>query len=346
MQAVLLRCKPRARFHFGKIAPDENSWLNTADHWLPSDTLFSALANILADAYPDEVDNLLQHFAAGRVKISSGFYVLEVNGKHIFFLPKPAHYALAVKEAGKKTFKDFNDVKFISKTVWEKGWLFNDWEEHCHFLQEGQVVVAKGELPNDLEENQIKKINLFKESDFPRVKVHTQKRENNFFSLTTISIGDNREVLQNSAVHFYFLLETEGNFKATEDFKKIKTAINMLPDHSIGGERSTGCGRLESTAFIDFTPPSMGTGHYSSVSLTLPKNETELSQIERYQVTTRGGRKLGPTRQLKFVRMLAEGAYSTSLIEGSIAHIGYDKPEEFWRYGKAFCLETRIVPSD
>lgn len=339
MDAVLLYCRPKARFHFGKIAPDENSWLNTTDLWIPSDTLFSAIANILADVYPSEVDDLLKNFENGTIRISSGFYFLETAEKRVFLLPKPAHYGLKVTQK----FKDFNRILFISQTVWEAGWMFEEWAEKCLYLQGGKVVVAKSDVPEALWPN-ADKIQLFEESDYPRVKVSTQKRENNYFSLTTISIGDNKALDPNCFSHFYFLMEVANTeWKNSEAYKMIQTAIELLPHQGIGGERSTGCGLMEKVEIVPFSPPSIQKDKYCSVSLVWPKNETELGCIERYQVQTRGGRWLGPSRQLKLVRMINEGAYCTQNIDGGIAHIGYDDPTHYWRYGKAFCLETHPV---
>ncbi len=348
MQAVLLRCRPLARFHFGKLAPDSNTSLNTAGAWLPSDTLFSALANILADIAPKEMDGLLDCFFTRKVSISSGFYALETGEKTIFFLPKPAQYGLRVEGE----FKAYNRVKLISKTVWEKGLRYEDWEKQCLFLQNGAAVVDRDELPvaffEGKSETDLKKaaaqLALFQEDDFPHVKNHTQDRLNRYYSVTSTGIADNSLFLPKSSVHMYFLLEVQPEFEASPEFQLIQAAIRMLPDRGVGGERSAGCGLYESAEFQAFTPPNTGTGHYCSVALTVPANPAELRRLECYQVTTRGGRRYGSDeKRFSFIRMMAEGAYATGKVDGHVVKIGKNKGHDVWRYGKAFCLETHPV---
>lgn len=348
MQAVLLHCKPRARFHFGKPAPDSNTSLNTAGEWLPSDTLFSALINILAEIYPDEVERLLGHFLSGDVVISSAFYALDTGEKTVFFLPKPAHYGLQVSEE----FKRFNRVKLISQTVWEQGWLFDEWTSQCVFLQNGTVVAAKSDLPKTFFEGKtddeqkaiLTRIALYRDADFPHVKNHTQDRLNRFYYVTTTSIADNRAFMPGSSVHMYFLFDTVPGFEREPDFAKIRTAIQLLPDRGVGGERSGGCGFFEKAEFRTFHPPSTGSGHYCMVSLTIPGNPAEFERLERYQVQTRGGRQYGSAeKRFDFIRMLSEGAYANGKVQGQIVKIGMNEGHTVWRYGKAFCLETHAA---
>lgn len=352
MQAVVLHCRPKARFHFGKVGPDNNTSLASTTPWLPSDTLFSAIANNLAALYPDAVSDLLEYFHQDKIRLSSGFYLLRVGSRDIYFLPKPAHFGFEVME----NFKAYSRVQLISKKVWESGWTPGQWEANCYFLQNGTVLVAKDEL-KELEaiedeksrKSAATKIHLYEEQDFPRVKIHAMSQDDAFFYLSTVCVADPGNLrrddkaclLPDSAVHFYFLLEVTEDFSNHPDLVKIRAAIRLLADNGIGGERSAGCGRLEAVTFMDFVPPVAAGGQQCAVSLVLP-SEPELPEFIAYQLDTRGGREYTGGK-LKFVRMMQEGAISLKTVQGRIARIGDKKKEDFLRYGKAFCLPVRAI---
>ena len=79
MRAIILQCPRGARFHFGNIALDENTSLNDTAIHPHSDTLFSALINTAAKMDQSLTQQLVDDFAAGNVRISSGFFCLEVH---------------------------------------------------------------------------------------------------------------------------------------------------------------------------------------------------------------------------------------------------------------------------
>lgn len=338
LQAVKLLCKPRARFHFGKVAPDNNTSLNGTSEWLHSDTLFSAWANIIGELYDaPKAQSLLAHFEQEDIQLSSAFYVIEYDGQHIWLLPKPAHLGLEVQS----DFKDFNRVKLISKGVWESGLPFNQWKENGFlFIQNGYAVVRPDELPAD----NARSTRLFTESDTPRVRIHGVDQQDAFFYLTYISIADNSDVLPGSAVHFYFLLNVREAFKQTEAYKEIMTALNMLPLQGIGGERSAGCGHIQGLQTLPFELRLQTTPNgVASVALTAP---ADLKKFKAYQVITRGGRHyLGSDgNRLDFIRMLHEGAYADTLQQGNITEIGRLNNIPFLRYGKPFWLPVGNKP--
>lgn len=347
MQAVLLRCPPRARFHFGGLALDNNAWLSTTSPWMPSDTLFSAIINTLAtfcDAA--ETTRLMHHFLEGRVRISSGFYALELPEKKVFFLPKPAHYTL---ETPDDNFKKFAAVQLISKTVWETGWSPNAWEANCVLLQDGAVLAAKSDLPDDFpdrsfESRAASKIALYQIGDYPRVKVHSPVRTENFFHFTAVHTADNSLWLPDSRVSMFFLVDNQDLDNAA-DWATMQAAIRMLPHIGIGGERAAGCGFFDDAVFEDFDLQDPQSGYFASVSLTLPATEAELKKMHCYHIRTRGGRQYGGAdKRFDYVRMLAEGAVSKGLIVGHTAKIGKNEGHDVYRYGKAFCLPTIQIP--
>lgn len=346
MQAVIFRCRPRFRFHFGGLALDNNAWLSTTSEWLPSDTLFSAIVNTLARFCSEaETTRLAQLFVDGKIRISSGFYLLELPGKKVFFLPKPAHFML---ETPDDDFKKYAAVRFISQTVWEAGWMPKDWKNECILLQNGKVLAAKTDLPESFKNEpfdsaQTAKIALYQVGDYPRVKVHTPERTDNFFHFTALHIADNGSLLPQSSVHLFFLVDQSG-LDNTSDWKTIQAAIRMLPYEGIGGERAAGCGFFDGADFEPFSLNTAGSGFYASVSLTLPANEAELNRMKGYKLQTRGGRHYGGEgKKFDYVRMMAEGAVSAGAISGQCTVIGREDGHEVIRYGKAFCLPTVAI---
>lgn len=349
MRAIILVCKPYARFHFGGIAPDENAWLNTSDEWLHSDTLFSAIVNIAAEVYSQsEVEEMLYAFNKGDIRISSGFYVLTDSAlsSPIFFLPKPLHYSLELPSLNdweeSKKYKDLNKVRLISKRVWEAGWNFNEWNENCYFIQNGIAVVAKEELPSFQDDIQAKRIYLWRQENYPRVKVHTTEKSESFFHITTTVIGENSSILKNWNVHFYFLIDVKKEFEETKTFKRIQTAIRMLPFRGIGGERSIGCGQIEGIIEHDFSlSPTFETTLQCSISVISPSQEDMLI-AQYYGILSRGGRRYGGQhKRFLYVRMMSEGSIFKGKPEGTIPIIGRNLGHDVRRYGKSFCLPVR-----
>lgn len=346
MKAIILVCKPRSRFHFGGIAPDESAWLNTSDKWLHSDTLFSALINIAAEVYStSDVEEILHAFENGSVRISSGFYMLADSkmSSPVFLLPKPAHYVLEIIDSPEAS-KKFNKVRFISKRVWEAGWGWKEWQEHCWFMQNGTAVIAQEELPSPQDDAQTTRICLWEEEDYPRVKVHTIDRTESFFYITTITIADNSNLLEDWGVHFYFLIDTKPGFENSDIYRRIQTTIQLLPYRGIGGERSVGCGQLVTVIERDFSlTPDFDSPLRCSISLTSP-TENDLSIARYYSVLSRGGRRYGgQNKQFLFVRMMAEGSVFEGHAQGNIPIIGRNLGHNVRRYGKPFCLPVKNI---
>lgn len=352
MQAVILKCKPRARFHFGGLALDNNAWLSTTSEWLPSDTLFSAIINNLATICDKkETERLMGHFLEGKVLVSSGFYLLESLDKIVYFLPKPAHFNLHTPNS---EYKKYSAIQLISKTVWEAGWLPAEWPKHCVLLQKGKVLAAKSDLPAKLstkeknwtfEDDIASKINLYQVYDYPRVKVHTRKTTENFYHFAALNIADNSLILPATQVHLYFLVDNE-ELGDGPDWQNILAAIRMLPHNGLGGERAAGCGFCEDALMEPFQLNVPDSGWFASVSLTLPATEPELKKAQYYQIQTRGGRQYGSAeKKFDYVRMLAEGAVSNGKMVGQCFKFNQkNEGHDVFRYGKAFNLRTIHIP--
>jgi len=329
MQAVILKCPPYAQYHFGRIAPDQNTSLDDTSTFIHSDTLFSAIINMAAKMLDkSELDVLIDDFDTGKIKMSSGFYLLQIEGKNIFFLPKPA-WCIADTTGESKTdshhLKSIKKVAFISKTVWEMGIPVAEWGKECRFIQD-KFVVHHSELNE--EEKAWEKIKIYHKDSLPKVNVHKPNRDNSIYYQTNIQIGGNT----NARVHFYFLLENN----STND--TLKNVLNMLKYEGIGGERTVGCGHLED---IDYQPFELNVNstHQCNVSLFNPNDDKELEAAKHYDIITRGGRPISSNLRLKRIKMMSEGAIFDQKVSGTLSDItpkGTTFP--YLRYGKAFCL--------
>lgn len=328
MQAVILKCPPNAQFHFGKIAPDENTSLNDTSTYIHSDTLFSSIINVAAKILEaEELNMLIDWFKAEngvRVRISSGFYCLEAGGQYTYFLPKPVTW-VAENTKKSKELKKIKKVAFISKKVWEEGIKPDQWKETCHFIQ-GKFIIHKSEL----EVKDIGGLSIYHTDSLPKVNVHKPNRDNSIYYQTNIQLEDNGV----ARVHFYFLLEQD---LAEDEYKLLKRVLDWMPEEGIGGERTVGCGHLEGIEYHDFAMDFLAT-RYCGVSLVNP-TEADLLNAEAYEIITRGGRPIGADIRLKRVKMMAEGAIFNEKVEGFVPDITPLKAKgTFLRYGKAFCL--------
>ena len=345
MEAVILKCRPNAQFHFGKIALDVNTSLSDTANVLHSDTLFSALIVTLNTIFPEHTKRFIDFFKGGeKLKISSGFYCVEHDGGYTYFLPKPIHYNLQhiekdekdekVKCIEKTDRKMLKKVQFISKDVWEQGLLPKEWPEKCLILQKRFVItkdealaIALGDKWQDFE--------LYSEHTLPKVSVHKLTKEDNLYNQTNIQIADNRKLDLEStpAIHLYFLLDQE---LEEGDYSIFQTILSVLEDTGIGGERNVGCGRIEKVDYRDFQYDVQDVSDMQCMLSLVNPTAQDLPNLKWYNVITRGGRKTANHGVLKRVKMLLEGGIAITSLDGQIPAI-HDNGL-FLRCGKSLSL--------
>ncbi|WP_338790704.1 type III-A CRISPR-associated RAMP protein Csm4 [Bernardetia sp. MNP-M8] len=347
MQTIILKCKPNAQFHFGRITLGEDATnLDDTSDYLHSDTLFSALINTAAMLYDKkEVNEFVEEFKNGNLIISSAFYCLEIGEKWIYFLPKPVTCSiLELPESEHQFHKKYKKVAFISQTVWQKGIEPKDWNKECVFIQD-HFLIHKDEL-QEYKTEEIEKLHIFSKISLPKVKVSTQDPKNRLYNQTNISIADNKpfkvgkeKVFPN--IHFYFLVKSkdeEANY-----YKRLKLILEILADTGIGGERSVGCGKLEGIEIREnnFTVEEVDKNGFGAISLVIPK-EKEFETVQYYDLITRGGRVIGKLpneelERLKRIKMLKEGAVLQTEILGAASCIS-PNDDIYLRNGLCFSL--------
>ena len=350
MKAIVLKCKPGSRFHFGKYSLDADTALNDSDEIMHSDTLFSALVNIYQDLFGD-AQELVDAFTKAQVKISSVLPCFQQRGNYIWMLPKPVCFNLFQANE----YKVFRAIRYISKVVWEN--ILNPLEleqkpETYKLLAKKRYAVHKDEilLPSGLsgsaQEESYQSIAVSHLVTLPKVRVRDRPEDKTIYQVTVTEIADNTAIINDLYVHYYFLLDTEVSLSELIQ-QQLMTAIQLLPENGIGGERNT-IGSLDSIDIIENWELKMN--HSISVnkvtaSLLYPA-EKERADLMYYRFMLRGGRRLGKKGMdetkvpvyLKTVRMIEEGAVLNQLVTGGLADISPDNTKSYLRNGLAFCL--------
>lgn len=337
MEAIILKCRPGVHFHFGEFALDSNMSLDSTSVAPHSDTLFSAIIRTVAQISTRETtDRLVDEFRNGNIQVSSVNFCLEYNGNYIYFLPKPICAGLEEEQE----YKRIRKIKFVSKEILDNGYIPKQWLDSstCTIIQD-QFVIAKNEMKNLMDED-AKHQHIYSISSSPKVKVHTTEITDKLYNQSNVEIGGLNLGNEKALVHYYFLLNTKSSLNAEMD-NWLSSAINLLPETGIGGERSTGCGNIASIERgnnIDFSPAENSS--FLSLSLIAPQKKEENSYIY-FDLITRGGRHIGyKQKHLKTIRLIKEGAVLHEKVLGKIVDItpkeGADIP--YLRNGMAFLI--------
>ncbi|MEP7372576.1 MAG: hypothetical protein ABI675_04255 [Chitinophagaceae bacterium] len=349
MKAIVLHCEPGSRFHFGKYAPDDDTALNDSDDIMHSDTLFAALINTYQEVFGD-AQELVNAFDEGHLSISSLLYCLQQNDQYTWLLPKPICFNLFASD----DYKEFRDIRFISKGVWENLQLPSSLTDAklYHYFGNTQTVLTGDEIKFPAEYNDGEKIKwlldrvkLSRLNTLPKVKVRDTPEERGIYQLTVTEIADNSHLKIGLSVHLYFLTDDDNLSK--EIAEKFFLVINMLPYTGIGAERST-IGKIERIEVVNdwkIGLENADTDLMSSVSLFSPL-QNDLAKMKYYKTIMRGGRRLGrgddeEKRFLKSVRMISEGAILHKDCEGCLADVSPGADKTYLRNGKPLGLPVR-----
>lgn len=342
--AIILRCRPETQFHFGRGGLDVEAALHDTSERPHSDTLFAALLFTAAQmAERDEVDALRELFASGQVCISSGFYCLEKTDAHknnageeeqrfLYFLPCPEHYIIHET----KEFKAINRLQFISTGIWESGITpaHPEWEKDTKVLQQKFMVTEKeADWLGDALESETK---LFSIVTHPHVYARRSGEADTFYFLANVMLHALPKPWQ---THYYFLLDADEETRKSASFQLLQTAVDLLSDTGIGGERSGGCGQLAGLPlWQDFQLDLPNSAGFVTASLTLPKDSADLAKFQYYKTFLRGGRPTATDQKLGFIRMIGEGAYLNAAAEGRLQLLKEGREVPYYRNGMAYCL--------
>jgi CRISPR-associated protein Csm4 len=335
MQAVILKCKPGSRFHLGQAAMRQHETLSDTAEIIHSDVLFGAFINAVAQRLPDAMEIWKNHFETGEIRFSSAFYCLECNGNYVYLLPKPVSlniYDLSQDKNLKNAHKKLKKVLYLSKGIWERQLLPNDWfSENGLCLQpEKRLIILKEELTDNNS-----RFKLSEKADTQKVKVRTDDPEGNLYTQTDLVIMGNDDV----KVHWYFLVEMSA--LPEEEQRTAKSLIESMAGQGIGGERSTGCGQVEGVEYAEEFSLSAGndSNQFMALSLIIPKVQ-ERDSLLAYQIIQRGSmyyRNASQNCRIKMVDTLAEGSVLKGSIVGQIADLSEDY-KKHWRGGTCLAI--------
>jgi len=349
MEAIILKCPPSARFHFGTTAPDNDSALSGTSAYFHSDTLFSALMVICSKVFPRKVSVLRDYFENGNVRISSGNYCLDIKeGKELvnrlYFLPKPEHFNLQGRTHQER--KDIKKIRFISKTIWEKGINAKEWGNYGCFSIAGQFLVHPEDFPIEKKEELT---SIYKIKTEPKIADHARKKKGNIYFQTDLFLTTSKIDSWIIQPHFYFLIDFGGQDEIIQNL--IHFLIDVLVDEGLGGAISTGCGKIQAIERIkdwqlDFENGKIAPTQKVSLALIALKKEENWGGLHLGDTIVRGGRTVyvdneaDPPEPIKCkrIKMIQEGALITENIKGTVATLFEENPFLILRYGKAFPL--------
>ena len=352
MNIIHLKCSPGAQFRLGSAS------LNRTDAIIHSDTLFSGLATIWAMVYGD-VERLAGWLRDGEIpklQLSSGFYALEHYKadsviKTIYFIPKPP---IDIQLDDGTQYKDWKKIAYISLGVYQKLTADNlevsDSGAICCTLNLlDNVVIGKRCLCTSEElmppKNQKPLKAFVAPATSPKVHVHKIGDEDALYSETNLRFKDipleDDEFLRG---HFYVLVKHQLTEK---DWQQVLTCLRILADEGIGGERSTGKGRIESIKVCEPDPilcqPVSKSKYHLLLSMLAPR-KNEVDSLLQYDLITRGAWTLGKNgagpRHRKQVRLIREGALLSKQVRGRLLDISPDnnKSHPIYRSGVGFSL--------
>jgi len=319
--------KPLAPLHLGEAT----GALDRVSDIIHSDTLFSAICHAWGYLYgKQEVDELLSSFVDDRDRseppfmISSCFPFIgsgDDKMERIYYLPSPLNIAGSFSLEKGKTVKG---MRFVDKETYIK-WLnggLGDGDTDRMIESEKALRCAMGN-----------KINVHVALD--RV---TSAGSPYYVSRLHFS--------RDSGLYFFYSCKGEH-----ED--KFRSALRLLGDMGIGGERSAGCGAFH-VEFMEngWSSPSItGTAdHWLTLSLVFPTQD-DLKDLggSRIRLLERKGWISSPfttdSFRRKRVMMLAEGSLLSSRISGSLVDVSpsiWDRGlHPVYRYGLAWLIPAR-----
>lgn len=363
MKIKILKLIPNSRFHFGKPLIDSDTSLTDTDKYLHSDVLFAALVSNLATVKDsNEVSDFVKAFEEGKMKISSAFYCLEnADDSFTLLLPKPADVVNKIDINDYDKIKQFKKIQFVSHDLISKDiseWIIDGnvafskpvleklQLKHRNQNEKAKVPEIFGEY-SDGNENRFR---LFSKGLNTQVGIRSVKNETIIidskeediivskgpYQVSYIQIADLSAL--KLKVHFYFAYEISDS----QYEYNFELAVKLLEYNGVGGERSSGYGKIEKIDSLNKIPElfmsSEKCNRYLSLSKIIPQNEQELKKIEAYTHCIRGGRQTHDLGLLKSIRMINEGAILTHPIEGNIVDISPDSSKKYFRSGKALLI--------
>jgi len=309
--------------HFGELGIGMEE---TSDR-IHSDTLFSAWVSTYARLFGKvAVEELLKQFQAEvepLFRLSSTFIYRRVEGKTIYYLPRPFKRPMNYPEDDFEFAKEYKKLNYLPLEVWQRWYQGEGWKDSD--VKELEAKAKKG----DKIDGELTKAGTFdygesvKKSKVPKIAVDRITRATNLYHTAFVQYQENAGL--------YFLVE----FSNPEFENTFLTVLNFLGDEGIGGERSSGAGQFE-VKLSELTPEwekivKFDKGNFHSlISLFWEESlSNEFLANTSYELLRRGGwisaSPSGSQRRRKSVQMFAEGSVFPIKPMGKLADVTPDK---------------------
>jgi CRISPR-associated protein Csm4 len=363
---VCYRLVAQSAWHLGErgVGMEETSVI------LHADTLFSAVCLALAELGADLVDMLERFPGYAGSQLSPGqppFWITSAfpfSGQ-VYLFPRPLLPFPFQKAAGglPRLGKTLKRIQFVSKAVLEKLLAGEPMDDELlmpdpqrpsevavrkeALIQSGRVWIARDELDRlsaDVD-RYTGAVRIWADAPRPRVTLDRITNRSQVYAAG--------EVVFAAGSGLFFLASYQDDDPAWRE--KLESALRLLADTGIGGERSSGFGRFELRVDDQFhlEEPAEPDG-YLTLAPTWPtpaEIQANLMHDSAYQLINRRGW-VGSPRGLNLqksdVRMLAEGAVFHTKPAGALVDVapvlidaqGEPKPfdHKVWRYGLAYPL--------
>lgn len=317
--------------HFGELGIG----MEETSERVRSDTLFSALVISYA-RLGKNVDTLLQRFHQEKVpfRLSSSFIYREQDSKTTYFLPRPKQPPINYPfDNDLKIAKDYKKLNFLDLETW-KSWYQNDGFDQA----------------SNLPENFYSK--CFDIDKQPKIAIDRNTRATNLYHTSFVRYLSK----PNDKSGLYFLIKFDEQI-LEDDLNDLQSALKLLGEEGLGGERSSGAGQFE-PSWHDLTDLAetwnslvnfKGNSH-SLISLYWDKELVDLAKSS-YELQERGGwiTSSAKNQRRRKVMMFAEGSVFQDNPKGKLADVTpYDgkgkklSPHNVYRSGIALSLPIKV----
>jgi CRISPR-associated protein Csm4 len=339
----------RNSVHFGELGIG----IEQTSERVHSDTLFSAWVSAYARLFGKvAVEGLLREIQEDPLfRLSSTFVYRQVEGKTIYYLPRPLQRPINYPKDDFEFTKAYKKLNYLPLEIWQRWYQGEEFTESDHKELEGftesdrKELIAKtqGKANGDLQKaGTFDYGEAYKEAKIPKIAVDRTTRATNLYSTGFVKFQENSGL--------YFLAEfSHQNIAST-----FLTVLNFLGEEGLGGERSSGAGQFK-VEEKDLTPTWQqvidfsGKNFYSLISLfwenLLPSDCLENAS---YELQKRGGwvssSPSGSQRRRKSVQMFVEGSVFPIKPQGKLANV---TPEGFtnhqiYRSGISLSLPIKV----
>jgi CRISPR-associated protein Csm4 len=316
-----------------------------------SDTLFSAWVSSYARLFPNDVEQLFARFPQEErspsleppFRLSSTF----IYHGETYYLPRPIKRPKSYPNDDLAFAKEFKKLNYLPLSVWQR------WYQEDGFITTGtdsdraelELKVKQPKTFGALEA--AKTFNYskaFESQRIPKVSLDRTTRASNFYHVGFVKFQPDAGL--------YFLIHFPKTDPTLET--QLASALSLLGEDGIGGEKSSGAGRFTATwhdldeqwsNVVNFKESNF----YSLISLLWERPfATECLQGANYALRERSGWIVSPVSgqqaRRQAVQMFTEGSVFPQPISGMLANVTPQtfKVHPIYRSGIALSLPIKV----